>query len=59
MFVACGIAFNHEGENRGEEFVTRKISKAVARIHLGKPQSVNLGVATDIERQRTGGAPLD
>ncbi|WP_028707788.1 GDP-mannose 4,6-dehydratase [Propionicicella superfundia] len=43
MFVSCGIAFNHEGENRGEEFVTRKISKAVARIHLGLQDRVRLG----------------
>lgn len=43
MFVACGILFNHEGENRGEEFVTRKISKAVARIHLGRQDSLSLG----------------
>ena len=31
----CGILFNHEGERRGLEFVTRKITDAVARIHLG------------------------
>lgn len=43
MFVACGIAFNHEGENRGEEFVTRKISQAVARISLGLQDTVSLG----------------
>lgn len=43
MFVACGILFNHEGENRGEEFVTRKISKAVARIHLGRQDKIHLG----------------
>lgn len=43
MFVACGIAFNHEGEHRGEEFVTRKISRAVARIQLGLQDSVSLG----------------
>ncbi|GAA1999836.1 GDP-mannose 4,6-dehydratase [Microbacterium ulmi] len=44
MFVSCGIAFNHEGEHRGEEFVTRKISRAVARIHLGLQDSIDLGV---------------
>jgi GDPmannose 4,6-dehydratase len=35
MHASCGILFNHEGERRGLEFVTRKISNAVARIHLG------------------------
>ncbi len=35
MFVACGILFNHEGERRGVEFVTRKITHAAARIKLG------------------------
>lgn len=43
MFVSCGILFNHEGERRGHEFVTRKISNAVARIHLGLQDSVDLG----------------
>lgn len=43
MFVACGILFNHEGERRGYEFVTRKISHAVARIHLGLQDHVELG----------------
>lgn len=43
MFVSCGILFNHEGERRGLEFVTRKITNAVARIHLGKQEYVTLG----------------
>lgn len=43
MFVACGILFNHEGERRGYEFVTRKISNAVARIHLGLQDTLELG----------------
>lgn len=43
MFVSCGILFNHEGERRGIEFVTRKITHAVARISLGLQDSVNLG----------------
>lgn len=43
MFVACGILFNHEGERRGVEFVTRKITHAVARIHLGLQDAVELG----------------
>jgi GDPmannose 4,6-dehydratase len=36
MHVSCGILFNHEGEYRGEEFVTRKITKSVAQIAQGK-----------------------
>lgn len=43
MHASCGILFNHEGERRGPEFVTRKISKAVARIKHGKQQYVELG----------------
>jgi GDP-mannose 4,6-dehydratase len=36
MFAATGILFNHEGPRRGLEFVTRKITDAVARIHTGQ-----------------------
>ncbi|MDZ7744495.1 MAG: GDP-mannose 4,6-dehydratase [Candidatus Saccharibacteria bacterium] len=43
MFVSCGILFNHEGEHRGLEFVTRKITNAVARIKLGKQDHIELG----------------
>lgn len=43
MFVACGILFNHEGERRGIEFVTRKITQATARIHLGLQRRLVLG----------------
>jgi GDPmannose 4,6-dehydratase len=43
MFVSTGILFNHEGERRGLEFVTRKITDAVARIHLGLQDHVTLG----------------
>lgn len=43
MFVSCGILFNHEGERRGLEFVTRKITNAVARISLGLQDHVELG----------------
>jgi GDPmannose 4,6-dehydratase len=35
--------FNHESPRRGPEFVTRKISQAVARIHLGMQKDVTLG----------------
>ncbi|MCA9331799.1 GDP-mannose 4,6-dehydratase [Candidatus Saccharibacteria bacterium] len=43
MHASCGILFNHEGERRGPEFVTRKISKAVARIKLGLQEDLELG----------------
>ncbi len=43
MHASCGLLFNHEGERRGPEFVTRKISKAVARIKLGKQDFIELG----------------
>lgn len=43
LFAACGILFNHESPLRGQEFVTRKITNAVARIHLGKQEWVELG----------------
>jgi len=43
MYISCGILFNHEGENRGEEFVTRKITKGMARIALGLDDSISLG----------------
>ena len=43
MHASCGILFNHEGPRRGLEFVTRKISNGVARIHLGKQSQIELG----------------
>jgi GDPmannose 4,6-dehydratase len=43
MHASCGILFNHEGPHRGIEFVTRKISNAVARIHLGLQDHIELG----------------
>ncbi len=43
LFACSGILFNHESPRRGLEFVTRKISHAVARIALGKQQFVDLG----------------
>jgi GDPmannose 4,6-dehydratase len=43
MHVSCGILFNHEGEYRGEEFVTRKITKSVAQIVQGKLEKIRLG----------------
>jgi GDPmannose 4,6-dehydratase len=43
LFACSGILFNHESPRRGLEFVTRKISHAVARISLGKQKCVELG----------------
>jgi GDPmannose 4,6-dehydratase len=43
MHVSCGILFNHEGEYRGHEFVTRKITSNVAKIKLGKQERFSLG----------------
>ena len=43
MFACSGILFNHEGPRRGYEFVTRKVSNAVARIKLGLQHELVLG----------------
>jgi GDPmannose 4,6-dehydratase len=43
LFAVNGILFNHESPRRGETFVTRKISKAVAKIIEGKQESLYLG----------------
>jgi GDPmannose 4,6-dehydratase len=43
LFACSGILFNHESPRRGLEFVTRKISHAVARISLGKQDTLELG----------------
>ncbi len=43
MFNCSGILFNHESERRGIEFVTRKITDGVARIHLGLEDYITLG----------------
>lgn len=43
LFACSGILFNHESERRGKEFVTRKITDAVARIKLGVQDHVELG----------------
>ena len=43
IFGASGILFNHESPLRGREFVTRKITDAVARIKLGKQEQLELG----------------
>jgi GDPmannose 4,6-dehydratase len=43
LFAVNGILFNHESPRRGETFVTRKISRAVARISLGLQKNLYLG----------------
>lgn len=43
LYAATGLCFNHEGPRRGPEFVTRKISLAVARIRHGLQKEVRLG----------------
>jgi len=43
MFACSGILFNHESPRRGETFVTRKITKAVARIKKGLQKELRLG----------------
>jgi GDPmannose 4,6-dehydratase len=43
MFACNGILFNHESPRRGETFVTRKITRALARIHAGLQEKLYLG----------------
>jgi GDPmannose 4,6-dehydratase len=43
MHASSGILFNHESPRRGPEFVTRKVSRAVARISLGLQESLTMG----------------
>lgn len=43
MHASSGILFNHESPRRGPEFVTRKVSRAVARIALGMQNDITLG----------------
>jgi len=52
MHISSGILFNHEGEYRGHEFVTRKITSNVARIKLGLQNKFSLG---DLSPQRDWG----
>ncbi len=52
MFCCSGILFNHESERRGKEFVTRKVTDAVARIKLGLAKELRLG---NLEAKRDWG----
>jgi GDP-mannose 4,6-dehydratase len=56
MFACNGILFNHESPRRGRTFVTRKISRAVAEIHLGLADSLVLG---NIDAKRDWGHARD
>jgi GDPmannose 4,6-dehydratase len=56
MFATSGILFNHESPLRGREFVTRKITDAVARIKLGQMDTLELG---NIDAQRDWGFAAD
>jgi GDPmannose 4,6-dehydratase len=52
MFACCGILFNHESPLRGEEFVSRKIALAVAKIKKGTQECLELG---NLDSQRDWG----
>ena len=52
MHASCGILFNHESPRRGETFVTRKITRAAARIKIGLQKTLFLG---NLDAQRDWG----
>ena len=52
LFACSGILFNHESPRRGLEFVTRKVTDGVARIHLGLASTLTLG---NLDAQRDWG----
>lgn len=52
IFAVNGILFNHESPRRGETFVTRKITRSVAKIHLNELDSFELG-NLDAKRKRS------
>ena len=56
MYACNGILFNHESPRRGETFVTRKITRAVAKIALGLQDKIYLG---NLEAQRDWGHAKD
>jgi GDPmannose 4,6-dehydratase len=56
LFACNGILFNHESPRRGETFVTKKITKALVRIKLGKEQKLYLG---NLEAKRDWGYAKD
>ncbi len=56
IFATNGILFNHESPRRGENFVTRKVTRAAARIKLGLQDSLTLG---NLDAQRDWGFAKD
>ena len=56
MYACNGILFNHESPNRGETFVTRKVTRAVSRIALGLQETIYLG---NLDSQRDWGHARD
>jgi GDPmannose 4,6-dehydratase len=56
LYACSGILFNHESPRRGSEFVTRKITRAVARIALGLDHELRLG---NLEARRDWGHAAD
>ena len=56
LFISNGILFNHESERRGETFVTRKITRGLARIKLGLQQKLFLG---NLDARRDWGYAAD
>jgi GDPmannose 4,6-dehydratase len=56
LFACNGILFNHESPRRGETFVTKKITQAVARIYQGRQQVLKLG---NIDAKRDWGHAKD
>jgi GDPmannose 4,6-dehydratase len=56
LFACSGILFNHESPRRGLEFVTHKVTHAVARIRLGRQREVRLG---NLDAQRDWGYAPD
>lgn len=56
MFACNGILFNHEGPRRGETFVTRKITRSIAKIKAGKEKKLYLG---NLDTKRDWGLAAD
>lgn len=56
MFAVNGILFNHESPRRGETFVTRKITKGLSKIKLGKQDKIHIG---NLDAQRDWGYAKD
>ena len=56
LFACNGILFNHESPRRGENFVTRKISMAVAKIFVGRQEKLSLG---NLDAKRDWGYAAD